>query len=376
MTFDPETLYAKPSPGRRIHPMVFVAAGLGAVAVVGGLATMDQWLPSGDTVASGPPPIRSQNSGNGSAPLAFPNRYAPVVYNPPPAPAADPQPAAAEPAPPPPPPVPTPAPAPRSEPRAPKERVSMLALDSGGVNRSGASGNPTGTPAAGGAGSGVQRVADNRGGRENFYGAAGSNTDAFQATGITGQIGPCTIAPGYFLFHDAVGRISTDTPGQVTAKTSRPIYAGPKGQCYASPPGATLVGAFNSNTSYGEERIQVAWTTLILPNGRMIALGGMPGASGDGGAGLQADVNNHTGSLAVAVIAGAAVDTIRGIASFGGGQRGDVVINMGGALADRTASIGERLVDRELSRRPTLTAKMEEMAVQVTRPIVLERYRD
>ena len=194
-------------------------------------------------------------------------------------------------------------------------------------------------------------------------------------TGIVGRLGPCTVPPGYFLFHDAVGRISTDTPGQVTAKTSRPIYGGPKGQCYASPPGATLVGTFNSNTSYGEERIQVAWTTLILPNGKMIPLGGMPGASGDGGAGLQADVDNHIGALATAVIAGAAVDTIRGIASFGGRQ-GDVVINMGGALADRTASIGERLVDRELSRRPTLTAKTEEMAVQVTRPIELERYAD
>jgi len=41
------------------------------------------------------------------------------------------------------------------------------------------------------------------------------------------------------------------------------------------------------------------------------------------------------------------------------------------ALADRTASIGERLADRELSRRPTLTARQEEMAVQVTRPIQL-----
>jgi|SRR3954447_5914853 type IV secretory pathway VirB10-like protein len=107
----------------------------------------------------------------------------------------------------------------------------------------------------------------------------------------------------------------------------------------------------------------------------MIPLGGMPGASGDGGAGLQADVDNHFGALAVAVLAGAAVDTIRGMANFGT-QEGDVVINMGQSLAERSASIGERLVDRELSRKPTLTAKPEEMAVQVTRPIQLERYRD
>lgn len=374
MTFDPETLYAKPAPGRRIHPMVFVAGGLTAVGIIGGLATMNLWLP-GDEVASGPPPVRSQNSGKGGAPLAFPERYAPVVYTPPPAPEEAPAPVEAAPPPPPP-----PAPAPRGPSGPPKKRGipeearrSMVMLE-GGTGGGSPGGAPTGASGPGGSPGGVQQVAAT--GREGFYGAAGRGSDALNPTGIVGRLGPCTLPPGYFLFHDAVGLISTDTPGQVTAKTSRPIYAGPKGQCYASPPGATLVGTFNANTSYGEERIQLAWTTLILPNGDMIPLGGMPGASGDGGAGLRADVNNHVGALATAVLAGAAVDTIRGIFSFGGGQRGDVVINMGSNLAERGASIGERLVDRELSRKPTLTAKQEEMAVQVTRPIELARYRD
>src|SRR3954452_18169516 len=98
MTFDPETLYARPAPGRRIHPMVFVAAGLAAAAVIGGLATMDTWLPGHDPVAPGPPPVRSQNSGDGGAPLAFPSRYAPVAYSPPPAPEPAPAPPPSAPA--------------------------------------------------------------------------------------------------------------------------------------------------------------------------------------------------------------------------------------------------------------------------------------
>lgn len=372
MTFDPETLYAKPKPGRRINPLIWPVAGVAAVAIIGGLATMDRWLPGDDDVASGPPPIRSQSTGTTKGPLAFPDRYAPVVYNPPAEPPAAPKPEAA--VVPPPAPVPAPPTTPRAAPSQKRERSSMLALD-GGANRSNApAAGPIGS-AAPGAGE-VQPVANS--GREGFYGGAGRGSDAFQPTGIMGQIGPCTVAPGYYLFADAIGVISTDTPGQVTAKTSRPIYAGPKGQCYASPPGATLVGTFNANTSYGEERIQLAWTTLILPNGRMIPLGGMPGAAGDGGAGLRADVNNHIGALAGAVLAGTAVDVIRGLAgSLGGGGNGnDVVVNLGGALTDRGASVAERLVDRELSRRPTMTAKHEEIAVQVTRPIQLERYRD
>jgi type IV secretory pathway VirB10-like protein len=213
--------------------------------------------------------------------------------------------------------------------------------------------------------------------RPRFYGDAGRTSDAFKPTGIAGKLGRCSLPPGYYVFVDAIGVIITDTPGQVTAKTSRPIFAGIRGKCYASPPGATLVGTFNSNTAYGQARIQLAWTTLILPDGSMIPLGGMPGASGDGGAGLAADVDNHIGALVGAILAGTAVDVIRGLAVGGhGGDGNDVVVSLGNSLSERTASVGERLVDRELNRRPTLTAKPEEMAVQVTRPIDLEPYRD
>jgi len=248
-----------------------------------------------------------------------------------------------------------------------EERRSSLVLD--GSQGGGNAASPSASVG------GVQQVADNRSDREKFYGSSGRQSEVFSPTGIVGQLGACSVMPGTYIFHEAVGVISTSTPGQITAKTSRPIHAGPRGQCYAAPAGATLIGTLNSNTAYGDDRIQVAWTAMILPNGRMVELGGMPGASGDGATGLKADVDNHFGALAGAVLAGTVVDTIRGMASFGGSQ-GDVVINMSSSLADRTASIGERLVDRELSRRPTLTARTEEMAVQVTRPIELERYRD
>lgn len=366
MTFDPETLYARPKPGRRYRPIIFVAGGIAAVAVVGSIATIDSWWPGAEeTTASTASPIRSNNSGNGSPPLQFPNRYA--AYTPPAAP-----PPAAEPEPPP---AAAPAPVRQSAPSGPpkkrgipeEERRSSVVMDgSQGTMASAAPAGPVG---------GVQQVADNRSDREKFYGSAGRQSEVFSPTGIVGQLGACTVMPGTHIFHEAVGMISTSTPGQITAKTSRPIYAGPKGQCYASPAGATLIGTLNANTEYGDDRIQVAWTAMILPNGRMVELGGMPGASGDGATGLRADVNNHFGALAGAVLAGTAVDVIRSTANFGS-QKGDVVINMGSSLADRTASIGERLVDRELNRRPSLTAKPEEMAVQVTRPIELERYRD
>jgi type IV secretion system protein VirB10 len=373
MTFDPETLYAKPKGGRGVRPVLFMLGGVSFVALVGGILTSQLWLPlvwpdAAEQIAH-QQEIKSHNSNTTAPPLNFSAHYTPAVYPP----AAEPAPPSAAAATPPaaPPPVRVSSGPPKKRGIPEEERVSSLVLDN---DKAGASGRPGGSPVGAG---GVQPVADTRGGREGFYGAAGQSSDVFRPTGIVGQLGRCSLRPGSYIFLESAGVISSATPGQVTARTTRPIYAGPQGGCYAAPAGATLVGTFNANTAYGDERLQLAWTALILPNGRMIDLGGMPGAGGDGAAGLPADVNNHFGALAGAVLAGTAVDVVRGMASFGGGGNGsDVVVNLGGALADRSASVAEKLVDRELNRRPTMTAKAEELTVQVTRPIDLEPYRD
>lgn len=370
MTFDPETLYAKPKPGRGIRPAVFVAGGLGLAGIVLGIVTRPYWWPDIPSQTGQEQEIRSSNSNTPAPPLNFQAHYAPAVYPPP---AGKPE-AGKEPGT-----IPSPhlAPTPRTagsygppnKKGVPEEeRMSSVITGTTQVDVSAQSGSQQ---------RGYQQVADNRSGRQGFYGAAGASSDAFRPTGIVGQLGRCAVRPGSYLWISAEGVISSATPGQVTARTTRPIYAGPRGDCYASPAGATLVGAYNADTAYGDERLQVAWTALILPNGRMIDLGGMPGAGGDGAAGLPADVNNHIGALAGAVLAGTAVDVVRGLGSFGGGGNGsDVVINMGGALADRSASVAERLVDRELNRKPTLTAAPEELTVQVTRPIELDPYKE
>jgi type IV secretion system protein VirB10 len=378
MTFDPQSLYAKPEPGRGIRPIVFVAGGAALVAVIGGIVTQRYWWPDTPVQAELGAGVESSNSGSKQSPLKFQQHYQPAVFTPPAEPTPPPSSApAAEPPPPafvPPPRTGPVASGPPKKPGIPEsERISSVVLEGTGPTAA--------TPPASSRAPGSVQVADNRGGRDSFYSSAGQLSDAFKPTGIVGQLGRCALRPGSYIFHEATGVVSSDTPGQITARTSRPIYAGPKGDCYAAPAGATLVGAVNANTSYGEERLQVAWTALILPNGRMVDLGGMPGAGGNGATGLPADVNNHYGALAGAILVGTAVDVIRGLASFGGGRGGggagsDVVVNMGGSLADRSASVGERLVDRELNRRPTMTAKPEELTVQVTRPIELEPYKE
>lgn len=44
------------------------------------------------------------------------------------------------------------------------------------------------------------------------------------------------------------------------------------------PQGARLVGIYNSQITFGQSRVLLVWTRLIMPNGRSIVLERQPGA--------------------------------------------------------------------------------------------------
>src|SRR3982750_2777802 len=61
--------------------------------------------------------------------------------------------------------------------------------------------------------------------------------------------------------------------------------------------GARLIGAYDNQVTFGQSRVLLVWTRLIMPNGRSIVLERQPGADAAGYAGLEDQVNNHWGEL-------------------------------------------------------------------------------
>ena len=59
------------------------------------------------------------------------------------------------------------------------------------------------------------------------------------------------------------------------------------------PQGTRLVGQYDSNVTYGQNRVLVVWNRLIYPDGGAVEIGGMPGADQAGYAGLADQVDNH-----------------------------------------------------------------------------------
>jgi type IV secretion system protein TrbI len=166
--------------------------------------------------------------------------------------------------------------------------------------------------------------------------------------------------------------LRSDLPGQITAQVTGNVFDSPTGRHLLIPQGARLIGAYDSRVSFGQRRILLVWTRLILPNGRSIVLERMPGADEAGFAGLEDSVDFHWGRLFLA----AGLSTLLNLGlELGRDSESDIAraIREGGQGTFGRA--GDDIVRRQLSVPPTLTVRPGfPVRVIVNRDLVLEPY--
>jgi type IV secretion system protein TrbI len=168
--------------------------------------------------------------------------------------------------------------------------------------------------------------------------------------------------------------IRSDLPGQVTAQVTENVYDSPSGRFLLIPQGAKLVGAYDSQISFGQDRVLLVWTRLIMPNGRSIVLERQPGADTQGFTGLQDDVDQHWGRLAMA----AALSTVLGVGAELGATNNDsaVVTALRRGTTDSQNQTGQQVVRRNLNIQPTITIRPGfPVRVIVNRDLVLAPYQ-
>jgi type IV secretion system protein VirB10 len=171
--------------------------------------------------------------------------------------------------------------------------------------------------------------------------------------------------------------IRSDLPGQITAQVTENVYDSPTGHFLLIPQGARLIGIYDSQVAFGQSRVLLVWTRLIMPNGRSIMLERQPGADTAGYAGLDDDVDNHWGALFKA----AALSTLLGVgselgATTGTGSNSDVITALRRGSSDTLNQTGQRVVQRNLNIQPTLTIRPGfPVRVIVNRDLVLEPYK-
>lgn len=168
--------------------------------------------------------------------------------------------------------------------------------------------------------------------------------------------------------------LRSDLPGQITAQVTANVYDSPTGQFLLIPQGARLLGEYDSRVETGQRRVLLAWTRLILPDGRSVVLERQPGTDQAGYAGLEDGVDNHWGQLFRA----AGLATILNIGLEAGEDGGDEIAEaIRDGTQDTIGRAGEAIVQRQLNIPPTLTIRPGfPVRVMVTRDLILEPQGD
>jgi type IV secretion system protein VirB10 len=186
---------------------------------------------------------------------------------------------------------------------------------------------------------------------------------------------PYVVQAGTVIPAALITGLRSDLPGQITAQVSEGVYDSPAGKFLLIPQGAKLIGQYDSSVAYGQRRVLLAWTRLIMPNGTSIVLERQPGADAAGYAGLEDEVDNHWDML----IKGAALSTLLSVGAEAGttGSESSLIqaIRRGGS--NSASQTGQLLIQRQLNVQPTLTIRPGfPVRVLVTRDLLLAPYKE
>lgn len=172
--------------------------------------------------------------------------------------------------------------------------------------------------------------------------------------------------------------IRSDLPGQITAQVTENVYDSPTGRFLLIPQGSRLIGIYDSQVAFGQSRVLLVWTRLIMPNSRSIVLERQQSADTSGYSGLEDEVDNHWGTLFKAAL----LSTLLGVSSELGStadltnSNGSIIQALRRGSSDTLNQTGQQMVRRNLNIQPTLTIRPGfPVRVLVNRDLVLEPYR-
>ncbi|QQB33129.1 TrbI/VirB10 family protein [Achromobacter deleyi] len=210
--------------------------------------------------------------------------------------------------------------------------------------------------------------------------------EAFQQAGTTetrnsGNLqmpaSPYQVMAGTVVAGALVTGIKSDLPGDVIATVTEPVYDTATGRFLLIPQGSRILGRYNSQVSYGQSRVQVAWNRIILPDTSSLTLDNLTGTDPAGYAGLEDGVDWHWDRI----FAGAVLTTLLGVgaelAAPENRQDGDRIIIAGRDSAqDSINQVGQEMTRRNLNIQPTLTERPGlPVRIIVNRDLVLRPYQ-
>jgi type IV secretory pathway VirB10-like protein len=196
-----------------------------------------------------------------------------------------------------------------------------------------------------------------------------SNSSSDPTVTLHSPASPFTVMAGSVIPAVLVSGINSDLPGPILAQVSQSVFDSATGRALLIPQGSRLIGAYSNASTYGQQRVRIAWQRLIFPNTASMDLPQMPGADQSGFAGFTDQVNNHYlatfGTAAVMSLISAG-QMVGQMATFGGGagygaygyyqpnQWAMAGQMAGSAASGQVGSLGQQMMGNGMNRPATI----------------------
>jgi type IV secretion system protein VirB10 len=220
-------------------------------------------------------------------------------------------------------------------------------------------------------------AAQNRQDQKEAFLTNGGDTATRNPASLQLPRSPYQVMAGTIIPAALVTGINSDLPGQVTANVTEAVYDTATGRFLLIPQGSRLIGRYDSQVAFGQRRVLLVWTRLILPDTSSISLDRLPGIDPAGYAGLEDGVDWHWDRI----LAGAALSTLLGVgAELAAPDRsssdGKVIIATRQSAQDTVNQVGQEITKRNVSIQPTLTIRPGfPMRVMVNKDLILRPYQ-
>ena len=199
-------------------------------------------------------------------------------------------------------------------------------------------------------------------------------------TRLVKPVSPYELKQGTVIPSIMISGLNSDLPGRMIGQVSQDVYDTATGEHLLIPQGARLFGRYDSSVSFGQSRILVAWTRIILPNGQAIDIQGMPGTDRLGIGGFNDKVNRHYvrlygNAVLLSLISGGLEAARQG--NRGGTGNDNIADAITQSFGDVFSRVATAQVERELNVQPTLEVRPGyRFNILVDSDIILQPYED
>lgn len=188
--------------------------------------------------------------------------------------------------------------------------------------------------------------------KESFYSNSTNNAGQGQYLSYS------SLWDGTIITGALITAINTDNPGVVIARVTENVYSSYDSSFLLIPEGTLLYAIYNSSVSYGQNKVQIAWNLMIRPDGYRVELGNMNGVDAQGMSGTKGFTNNHPFETLKALGLVALFSIIHTeITNDIKTQNNQYLQNSLSDVYSEVSKLGNKIVDRALDIKPTITIK-------------------